>query len=134
MLSVFTVQARSCKEAQPVMAVSDGLQPDASGGVLDAKPSAPPDMNQMSYAEQYDYLVSQPKGSVNFKKPCKKPSLEAQVRLEHQCLPGHLLSSTTWASCQSLCGSIVAVLLVFDLYSHLTLSPVPQPSARSFSQ
>lgn len=62
------------------MAVSDGLQPDASGGVLDGKASAPPDMNQMSYAEQYDYLVSQPKGSVNFKKPCKKPSLQAQVR------------------------------------------------------
>lgn len=60
------------------MAVSDGLQPEASAGVPDVKASAA-DMTQMSYAEQYDYLVSQPKGSVNFKKPCKKPSLDAQV-------------------------------------------------------
>lgn len=65
------------------MAVSDGLQPAASPGVLDVKASASPDMNQMSYAEQYDYLVSQPKGTVNFKKPCKKPSHQAQVKHEH---------------------------------------------------
>ena len=61
------------------MAVSDGLQPDASPGVLNVKATAAADLTQMSYAEQYDYLVSQPKGSVNFKKPCKKPSLDAQV-------------------------------------------------------
>lgn len=69
------------------MAVSDGLQPDASSGVPDVKASAAPDMTQMSYAEQYDYLVSQPKGSVNFKKPCKKPSLDAQVTGERQSHP-----------------------------------------------
>ena len=64
------------------MAVSDGLQPDASYKVPDVKASVAPDLTQMSYAEQYDYLVSQPKGSVNFKKPCKKPSLDAQVTSE----------------------------------------------------
>jgi len=42
-------------------------------------------MEQMSYAEQYDYLVAQPKGSVNFRKPCKKPSLTAQVRTLSSC-------------------------------------------------
>ena len=62
------------------MAVPDGSQPGSGAAVPDMKQSSPPDMNQMSYAEQYDYLVSQPKGSVNFKKPCKKPSLDAQVQ------------------------------------------------------
>lgn len=51
----------------------------------------------MSYAEQFDYLVAQPKGSVNFRAACKKPSLKAQVReivviMSDCCLPGGGLS------------------------------------------
>lgn len=67
------------------MAVSDGFQPGAkpSGNSIDVP--KPVQMEQMSYAEQYDYLVAQPKGSVNFKKPCKKPSLTAQVCMLRSC-------------------------------------------------
>ena len=70
--------SRSQAAADSLMAVSDGLQPDAVAAIPDA--SSAPDMSEMSYAEQYDYLASQPKGMVNFKKPCKKPSLDAQVK------------------------------------------------------
>ncbi len=68
------------------MAVSDGFQPGAkpSGNSIDVP--KPVQMEQMSYAEQYDYLVAQPKGSINFRKPCKKPSLNAQVRMLKSCL------------------------------------------------
>lgn len=66
------------------MAVSNGLQSETHAAVPDVKSVVPPDMNQMSYAEQYDYLASQPKGSVNFRKPCKKPSLDAQVTCDQQ--------------------------------------------------
>lgn len=61
------------------MAVSDGFQPGSkpSGNSIDVP--KPVQMEQMSYAEQYDHLVAQPKGSVNFRKPCKKPSLTAQA-------------------------------------------------------
>ena len=67
------------------MAVSDGFQAGSkpSGNSIDVP--KPVQMEQMSYAEQYDYLVAQPKGSVNFKKPCKKPSLNAQVRMLRSC-------------------------------------------------
>lgn len=67
------------------MAVSDGLQPGTkpSGNSVDVP--KPVEMEQMSYAEQYDYLVAQPKGAVNFRKPCKKPSLNAQVRMLRSC-------------------------------------------------
>ena len=67
------------------MAVSDGFQPGAkpSGNSIDVP--KPVQMEQMSYAEQYDYLVAQPKGSVNFRKPCKKPSLPAQVPMLRSC-------------------------------------------------
>ena len=61
------------------MAVPDGLQPDAKPTENSIDVLKPAQMNDMSYAEQYDYLVSQPKGSINFRKPCKKPSLDAQV-------------------------------------------------------
>ncbi|KAK9831586.1 hypothetical protein WJX74_001346 [Apatococcus lobatus] len=33
----------------------------------------------LSYAEQFDYLVALPKGSVNFRAACRKPSLKAQA-------------------------------------------------------
>ncbi len=62
------------------MAVSDGLQPNVKPSAKNIDVLEPLPMEEMSYAEQYDYLVSQPKGSVNFRKPCKKPSLEAQVQ------------------------------------------------------
>lgn len=61
------------------MAVPDGLQPDAKPSENSTGVPKPVQMSEMSYAEQYDYLVSQPKGSINYKKPCKKPSLDAQV-------------------------------------------------------
>ena len=63
------------------MAVSDGLQPNVKPTASSTDVPSPVSMEAMSYAEQYDYLVSQPKGSVNFRKPFKKPSLEAQVHL-----------------------------------------------------
>ena len=67
------------------MAVSDGFQPGSkpSGNSIDVP--KPVQMEQMSYAEQYDHLVAQPKGSVNFRKPCKKPSLTAQVLMLRTC-------------------------------------------------
>lgn len=63
------------------MAVLDGLQPDAKASANSVNVPTAAQMDQMSYAEQYDHLASQPKGSVNFKKPCQKPSLEAQVHV-----------------------------------------------------
>lgn len=62
------------------MAVAEGLQAHAftSTKRVDSKPDAAA-MEHMSYAQQYDHLVAQPKGSINFKKPCKKPSLDVQV-------------------------------------------------------
>ena len=67
------------------MAVSDSLQPGAKPSGNSTDVPKPVQMEQMSYAEQYDYLVAQPKGSVNFKKPCKKPSFNAQVCMLRSC-------------------------------------------------
>jgi len=61
------------------MVVTAGLQAYGDHQKTGTAVPEPAAMEKMSYAEQYDYLVSQPKGSVNFRKPCKKPSLEAQV-------------------------------------------------------
>ena len=80
------------------MAVADSSQAyeQPAKGVSIPEPVA---MEKMSYAEQYDYLVSQPKGSVNFKKPCKKPSLEAQVR-------GSSLNACTCSNPPKLCDHL----------------------------